>query len=71
LKFRKRNLPCKIILKLLEGDAMNHVSHNLLVGFHRVLTLVFLLLTSLAHAEERPEAKKYQVMAEAPERRND
>jgi tetratricopeptide (TPR) repeat protein len=55
LKFRKRNLPCKIILKLLEGDAMNHVSHNLLVGFYRVLTLVFLLLTSLAHAEERPE----------------
>jgi len=50
---------------------MNHVSHNLLAGFHRVLTLVFLRLTSLAHAEERPEAKKYQVMAETPERRND
>jgi len=70
LKFRKCNSPCKIILKLLEEDAMNHVSHNLLVGFYRVLTLVFLLLTSLAHAEERPEAKKYHVMAEVPERRN-
>jgi hypothetical protein len=42
---------------------MNHISHNSLVGFYRVLTLVSLPLTFLAHAEERLGAQKYQRMA--------
>jgi hypothetical protein len=42
---------------------MNHISHNSLVGFYRVLTLVSLPLTFLANAEEKLGAQKYQRMA--------
>ena len=34
---------------------MDRVSYNSLLGLYRVLSLVFLLLTSLVHAEERSE----------------
>jgi tetratricopeptide (TPR) repeat protein len=34
---------------------MDRVSHSLMFNLFRVLSLVFLLLTSLAYAEERPE----------------
>jgi hypothetical protein len=38
---------------------MDRVSHNPLLGLYRVLSLVFLLLTSLTHVEERLEPQKY------------
>ncbi len=37
---------------------MNRISHSSSITLFGVLSLVFLLLTSLAHAEEKPEDKE-------------
>jgi hypothetical protein len=50
----------KIILRVLKkgGIVMNRISHSLLFNLFGVFSLVFLLLTSLAYAEEKPEDKE-------------
>jgi len=50
----------KIILRALKkgGNVMDRTSRSSLFNLFRVLSVVFLLLTSLAYAEEKPEDKE-------------